>query len=392
MPSPLPTTAHHYIPQFHLREFGTETFSVPGVTGRFGRRPGLIWQFDKSTGEYARVPIKKAVQRPNYYTVPGAGDDLEDAFEQLERNAARAVRRMHDLAPGQHDLSPSDRLALTLYAALLNARAPSTRDPTVALASFAAGTFLDMQLSSADRFRDRARNRGDKRSNSEIEAERITMLEELRRGDLRVAAREEHGLMGLKPAVEAISPMLWGMSWFLLRTAPGQRLVLGDQPVTFIPPDDHRLGDAVGPGTPGAIVSLPLSPTALLTMSRTSPDAPAFAVLDDPPSHFELPAAAEANISTWRWAQRFIYGHSRADLEAAALLLKPVSRLAVPQLYVFGLPDPWFAYLPHGIVAGYDAAQPENLLRISSLPGDVDVPRQAPPEAEPTGPKREREP
>lgn len=370
---PAKSEAHHYVPQFHLREFGAETFRIPGVDGRFGRRPGHIWQFDKQEGEYRRVPISRAGQRPNYYSVavPGA-PELEKTFADMERMAASAIRSLHSLAPGPQTLDAGTKVVIATYAALLQVRTPAHRDPFSSFGNFSAAAFADMRLVSPEAFLADARRRGDKRPAEEVEESRAEMLAALRGGRLSIEVPYESTLIGMKAAVDGLIPMMIRMRWALWR-ASNHRFVLGDQPVTVLPPPGQRPLDGAGPATPGATVVVPLSPTALLSMSPGNPTNVLWVMPEYAEPRLGVPAG-DANVSAWRYADRYVYARSKADLERAALLLPPASRNARPKLYVFGLPKEWLPYVGGDLVAGFDPDLPADLIKICTLPGDIDVP------------------
>jgi Protein of unknown function (DUF4238) len=59
--------SHHYIPRFHLRQFACD------------RDRGHVWTFDKRTGHYSKVSVKKAAAEIGYYAVP-PGKDYDAMF------------------------------------------------------------------------------------------------------------------------------------------------------------------------------------------------------------------------------------------------------------------------------------------------------------------------
>lgn len=350
--------AGHWVPQFHLREFGAEAMRVPGVPGRIGPRPGHIWQYDKQTGSTSRVSIKRrAAQSPDHYVLPGA-PDIESALAGMEWGAAPTIARILDLPDGDHPLSSTDRDILGIYVALLFVRTPANTDLNTALGNASALWIIDMNASQPEKFAADAKRAGMKGSPAELEVQRIEMLDDLRSGRLGVDSSASSKLISLRVGARDLSPMFTSMAWILLRVTDPPWLVLGDQPVVVV--DDG--GRMVGVLSPGAEVLVSLGPTALL-VGRVIPHDGRLRVLDERGSpSLEVPLSAQANAHAWRSARRYVYARSAADLEMARLAMDPARVDRRPRFMVSGLPQEWKQYLSEDLEAVDEPGLPGNLI------------------------------
>ncbi len=121
---------HHYVPQFHLRRFASAA------------RSGRFWRYDKHLDSVAEAGISRSAFATDYYTLPvddGSRDTgIEAWLGNIESRAAPALSRLLALPAGAHLIGDDDRVAITLYLAVLHTRGPAARLPSEALADFLA--------------------------------------------------------------------------------------------------------------------------------------------------------------------------------------------------------------------------------------------------------------
>lgn len=331
---------HHYVPQFHLRQFG------------LGPRGGRVWAYDKTTDRISLRSVRSVAAEPGYYTIRHPerepDDSLEHLFGQIESAAAPAIKGLAALPPGRHPINAPARDVLAGYIAILWSRGPAARAKVRGLAQFTRLAELDMDLRDPKRFRRRARAHKDGRPDEEIEALRRRFLAEIEAGDLILEAPPEWGLMGLGSAVDEIRPLLEAMRWRVLRRRRFPFLCIGDAPVVLIGPADHPPFLGVGFGTPGVEVCLPLSPAAVLVLTH-EPTEGEVEVLD-PDARLRRTSLTPdwtygVNAEAFVFADRHVFGHSQADLEATRLTLAPEVRTRRPKTEVSGVPPEWRRYL-----------------------------------------------
>lgn len=329
---------HHYVPQFHLRRFG------------HGAGHGLLWAYDKTLDKIVRARVKSTAQEIDYNAVAtpsGLNYEIETMFARREGEAKPIIDRLLALPAGVHWLDPHDRADLSIYIALQDARAPATRAHSDAVAALGGAVQLDMRLSDAKAFHAWARGAGWTRSDVEIEHRRQELLESLRSGEIGVQPPTGYGLiMTLSASLNALAPRLFAMSWHIFRRGRFPWLVVGDNPVTKMPPTGLPANARRGFATPGIEVMIPFSPTELLDLHGVPGDE--FIRVHEP-DHQDRSTMmhewnAAANATAWMSAHRRVYARSQADLEAVRLSLDPADRTSRPRLMAVNLPPEWRAY------------------------------------------------
>lgn len=342
---------HHYIPQFHLRQFG------------HGDGNGRIWVYDKTSDEIFRRSVKSVAGERGYYSVRdpqrGTHDDLERLFSKLESNVAPLVKRLDKLPPGRYPVSFWARDALAGYIALLHERGPRARAWIQGMRQLIELAHLDMDLRDEDRFRRRARAGGMKGTDGELERERQQILADIESGTLTFEGPPEWGLFGLSIAVDAIRPLLKEMCWRVLHRRAGLPFIaVGDTPVVLGRPDDLPPFLSVGFATPGVEVYVPLSYRSLLVLTHEPHDAQVEVLdVDSLPKQWAFTPVwtAMVNAQTVLAADRFVFGHSQGDLEFTRLALPRDLRMRRPKAAVSGLPQEWNRYLTDAFERDEDA-------------------------------------
>jgi Protein of unknown function (DUF4238) len=339
---------HHYVPQFHLRQFGHSDGN------------GRIWVYDKTTDEIFRRSVKSIAGEPGYYTVTdpqrGTHDDLERLFSMLESSVAPLIKQLATLPPGRHPVSFFARDALAGYIALLYHRGPRARAWIHGMGQLIELAHLDMDLRDPERFRRRARAAGMTGTDQELEHERQRTLADIESGTLTFEAPREWGLFGLSIAVEGVRPLLKEMCWRVLHRRAGLPFIaIGDTPVVLGRPDDLPAFLGVGFGTPGVEVYVPLSYGSALVLTHEPHDAQVEVLdVDSLPNQTSLTPVwtSVVNAQTFLAADRYVFGHSQADLEFTRFSLPRELRMRRPKAAVSGLPDEWRRYLTDAFEQG----------------------------------------
>ncbi|MFN8629181.1 MAG: DUF4238 domain-containing protein [Chloroflexota bacterium] len=302
----------HFLPEFHLGLFAT------------GRRRE-VWVFDKLHGKYGRRPVASSAFSRDYYALPGATEDerlaLEREFARLENLVAPLIRRLDSVPPGPTALDEGERINLAGYAALLHVRVPAYRDDALKRAQELSVDPEALGLADPVRFLGGARRRGIHGSDEDLERRRLQMLEGLQTGAFRVTFTNAISLGGIAPALSRGAPLMLAREWELLRVGAFPGLVIGDQPVTLF--SHGQLAPSIGFGSPDVQVMVPLSDRTLLLVSdRPRPPMPLFTKVEVRPGLRE-PWWSIANKVAWLTAQRYVWGRSRAALEATESTIRP---------------------------------------------------------------------
>ena len=337
----MPDARHHYVPQFHLRQFG------------HAEGNGRIWVYDKQADSIGRRSVKSIASEINYYRVRdgkgGHSDDLESLFSYIESAAAPLIRWLADLPPGNHSLHPAERDTVAGYTALLWARGPTQRRKTLAMGEFMARAEIDMLLRNPDAFRKHTRKMGDGGSDADIETKRKELLDDMESGRIVLEAPEEWGLTNLGVAVDKIRPLLVSMKWHIFRRRRLPFVTIGDAPVTLMAPAEHPPFLGIGFASAGVEVGLPLSPDAHLVMNH-APNDGGVVVTDldrlPVPRSLEPSWAAVVNATSLLAASRYLFGRSQADLEFTRISLGEEERRREPKVSISSIPSEWRYLMP----------------------------------------------
>jgi hypothetical protein len=294
-----PGENQHFIPRFHLAQWGTSARVE-------------LELFDKRTGKFARRPAKRSAVVRDYYDLPDRPErrELELAFSKVEGYVAPLLRQLATAAVGTSRLANEDRIVLAAYASLLHVRVPAYRDGAQDRAHELTRDPDVIGLADRAAFLQRARSMGFPGTDDELDALRQKWLDELATGQRVVEVPASISLYPLAAAIEHILPRLIDRHWQVLRAAGIDRFVLGDQPVTVRSGD--RLLPSIGFDADAAEVRLPLSPSSLLLISRQPREKSLQVTIADGG------VVGLANRIAWLTAQQWVWAASRADLEATA--------------------------------------------------------------------------
>lgn len=305
-----------------------------------------IWVYDKRTDRVALRSIRDTAVISNYYTLrtsDGPSDALEAVLSQLEAAAAPALRQLASTNP--FPLATDLRAALAGYLGVQYTRVPRHRNEMEEMEEFMAAGMLDIDLSHAEGWPNRARERGMIGTDEELERERRAMLAQLRSGKTTVRAHSESSLSSIPMGLE-FAPVLAQMNWMILRRHSAPFFIVGESPVTLWGPLDRPRHQGVGFLSNDAEVAFPVDPMTTLIMRWDGRDALEF-------DHEWLErrngfrgSGFTYQYRQWRMAERFIYAQRRTDLEFVRMALEPDMRKAGPGgLNVANIPDEWRMYL-----------------------------------------------
>jgi hypothetical protein len=139
------------------------------------------------------------------------------------------------------------------------------------------------------------------------------------------------------------------MCWRVLHRRAGLPFIaIGDAAVVLGRPEHLPSFLGVGFATPGVEVYVPLSYRSLLVLTHEPHDAQVEVLDADslPKQGSFVPVwTAIVNAQTLLAADRYVFGHSQADLEFTRLSLARELRMRRPKAAASGLPDEWKRYL-----------------------------------------------
>lgn len=102
-----PTIGHHYVPPQYLRGFEVSD------------EPGAIWTYDKTSRQFAKIPIKVIAQKADYYNA--------DVERELNESVKRPTHATRVQVRRREQFSPEDRFRLAVYITTMTRRVPRRR-------------------------------------------------------------------------------------------------------------------------------------------------------------------------------------------------------------------------------------------------------------------------
>ncbi len=323
---------HHYVPRLHLRLFAAH-----------GGRTS-VYEHDKRTDRTRLRPIKRAGARRDFYTIELEEGKPTDAFERsfhpIENAAAVVLHKFQAARVGPLRTTDADREALAAYVALEYSRVPGHVDQTAQVSQYLTSITADMSLANAGRYRETMRKAGSEKSDDELEADRLLMIEQLRSGAIEVR-HPYAGLLGIGPALEALPPIVAAMNWTVLEVAAPPFLVMGDSPVLLFHPDPPLLC-GVGFASEGVEVHMAISPTRLFVATAKS-----HSLSEQVGRQTNRLVVTDMNRRSWVNASEHVYGHTAEALAAAREATPKEDRLYEPAVApIFGGPPQWEVYKP----------------------------------------------
>jgi hypothetical protein len=289
---------HHYVPQLHLRAFGTGGKRIATVD----RRADRTWV----------QSIETAAAENHYNTVFGddgqPSDDAERIISSLESDWTPALDnarsgRLHD--------HPATKVHLAFFIAFQYLRVPRQRDFAAELADQV--TKLDIAAGGPGRIRERMEAESLAPTDAEVLAE-WDLVKDF--DSYRISRSTEGHLASQFGSIHKLAAiMLAGYQWTVLRWERCH-LLTSDDPVVLKRARDHPGWSGVGFATAAGIQLAISRDTALVLANRSElaehghPDPPDIAM-----GRGTLNAARDLNWSTAAKARQYVYLHPDDDID-----------------------------------------------------------------------------
>lgn len=243
---------HHFVPQGYLK----------GFTNNGSKKSKLV-VFDLTTrSSFETIPRNVGAKRDfNRINIPGIDPNLvESGMSNFEGRAASSLQRVSETKKFKGE----DREYILNLIALLSLRHPSKRENWRGFQSRVIEMFMDMTLSSKERWEASIKQSG---MNTEVTYEQALDFHRQKLYKVEVPTDrhlelEEHG-------VETILPLLHQRKWMLFHVGePTSSFITTDHPVilSFMQPDTmpERIRHSPGFGLKGTTVQFPISKTSIL--------------------------------------------------------------------------------------------------------------------------------
>lgn len=243
---------HHFVPQGYLKGFTNN-----------GSKNSKLVVFDlTSRSSFETIPRNVAAKRDfNRISIPGVDPNLvESGMSDFEGKATKALQRVSET----RKFIGEDRDYILNLIALLSIRHPSQRENWRGVQSRIVEMFMDITLSSKERWEASMKQSG---IDTEITYKQALDFHRQKRYTIEVPtdkhiALEEH-------CIESILPLLYQRKWMLFNVVePGIFFITTDHPVilSFMQPETmpERIRYSPGFGLNGTTIQFPISKTSIL--------------------------------------------------------------------------------------------------------------------------------
>ena len=293
---------HHFLPRFLLR----------GFSHRHKGKECLFQMETTSRRAPLRVDMRTAASRRRLYTALDDGGRRSNRNEGylalVETHAAPALRQLIE-DPGS--LSSGERATIAFFVALQTMRTPVAAEQITELANAAFQTAASELYSDRRAFADRHREFfDDGATEAEIEEFRLTTLQQIREGRVRVSGEAGAAFgTGFEHAIETV-PILFAFDWTLLQ-APEGGLITSDRGYAIHDPTPPYPWAAQGPvSSENSETTMPLSDTHCLVM-RPVPAGSGLTTREISASEVEA-----LNLRIYGWGDKYVFAKTQRALDA----------------------------------------------------------------------------
>lgn len=286
---------HHYLPQFYLHGFTAGD--------------GLLCLFDRETKEFRRQPpINTALQR-DFYTVTDTQGVKTDRIEQLisglESGARDVIHRLDEGMTGWKDRE--ERASFALFLAHFRTRTPAFDKEQMA---FTEHLYRAMNRANhpspeltAQGFKEFAEATGE--DVSDIAPEQVFRM--IRDNAYEVEVPRNYIIRLMMDSTVHMAEVLMTLDWTFVRASRALEFITSDAPFMTAPPPGESDPRAYGVLTPGAMTTIPLSPSVCVVIAGEGGK--------DRYGHMGKDAVRRVNANVAQNSDRFIIGRNQAYLE-----------------------------------------------------------------------------
>jgi hypothetical protein len=246
---------HHYLPQCYLR--------------RFAANDGFLRVFDREQKEFRKQTPQATAFQKDFYTVlrsdGSKSDGIEQMFGGLENVGCGVIKRLDsERDPGWRD--EQERVSFAIFVALFYSRTRVFDQEQSAIAEKLYRTRMKAENptleTTAKRLRDAAEEWGEAMEPEFIEA----FHKMIRDDEYDVEVPRQNNIRLMVDAGLHLAGTLLTMDWTFAFAPADLAFITSDAPFAVAPPPGEKDWRAYGVLTPGAAVTLPLSPATCLVI------------------------------------------------------------------------------------------------------------------------------
>jgi Protein of unknown function (DUF4238) len=235
---------HHYVPVFYQRGF-----SDPD---------GLLWRYDRNSGEYKQLPPKVNCREEDLYAVQRSDGTWDrrietDVLRHIDEAAAKVIRNLTtDSKPNRMEIRH-----LVAFIGLQHTRLPSFGKAVAKIVETEGDQWLRMQFRTRERA-EQAFARYERKTGKKLASNAAYMVEAVLNKRIKAHSKKGNFIRSMFDIANSLGLWLEESEWTIL-VAPSQSgFVVCDHPFTILPPKGSTL-EGVGWGVPGSTCYFPLN-------------------------------------------------------------------------------------------------------------------------------------
>ena len=297
---------HHYLSAFLLRRFAAKS----------GKREGLVWRLDKTSGQPRPVDPKREAALSHYYSIalPDGTKDTgpEDLLASVENKTGKILQR---IARGETP-TEEERTWLALFVVFQHRRTPVGRKWLKFIDEKAAAMTAEVSLGNADGFHETMRAANPEMTRQEIEEMRLEMLGDLDTGRIAIESTPSREVAMMFLAADKVAEQLVeDFTWAVVRAPGSAELVLPGMGITLYDPSPPHPGSGLGfRSSPNAETVLPVDPSFALALQPGPPEWREAAI--------DGAAVDDINLRAYAWSDAAFYGSSQKTVAGVRALAR----------------------------------------------------------------------
>jgi hypothetical protein len=286
---------HHYLPQSYL----------DGFTGE----DGLLCLFDRQTKTFRKQQPKNTALQTNFYTITDRqglkSDAIERMFSRLESEGSTVIRRLDARHTGWRN--EQERVSFAIYLACFYTRTPAFDQEQTALADRLYRVWMKANHPTAEVtcqwFQKFAAETGE-HVDDEIVGEFFKMVWD---DTYQLDVPRQRNIRLMIDNALHLAELLLTLNWTFVRAPHDIHFITSDAPFVTAPPPGETDWRAYGVLTPGAMTTIPLSPSVCVLIEGEGGK--------DRYGHMGKDAVRRVNANVAQNSDRFIIARNQPYLE-----------------------------------------------------------------------------
>lgn len=285
------TKKQHFVPRFYLAQFADQE--------------GMVWNYDISENVVRPATPENTAVETNFYSILNNDGEYNDEIESWLQGVEGTAAAIYPKLLKGEKLEGQEKADFAVFVSSLYARSPAIVTAYAELTGYLAQHITNVTLKDRSRFENIMNQMDAEKGKTTTQTQRdeaFAFMRDKSRYVLHVDRKR--GLPALAVA-DRLTELFLEMAWTVLESR-NQHLITSDNPVVQVNPsnDHHPIYGGGGFLNKRTNVSLPLSPTKLLTMSWVPNSNRGIQQIDKQRGRF-------FNLQRAHFAERYLYSSQR---------------------------------------------------------------------------------